>query len=113
MNCKWLRSGFLSQYRIEITMWVLVVEMLASPLADTHPRAGALLGLAVLSIVVAGIRYVAAGVEQRVSVQNFLFQDGIAYEKNQRFLNTTKPTLFQQLRDLACCKGGAGVPDGI
>ena len=59
MNCKWLRSGFLSQYRIEIIMWVLVVEMLASPLADTHPRAGALLGLAVLSIVVSGIRYVA------------------------------------------------------
>ena len=38
MNCKWLRSGFLSQYRIEIIMWVLIVEMLASPLADTHPR---------------------------------------------------------------------------
>ncbi|MGO8986714.1 MAG: ion channel [Terriglobales bacterium] len=59
MNCKWLRSGFLSQYRIEIIMWVLVVEMLASPLADTHPRAGVLLGLAVLCIVVSGIRYMA------------------------------------------------------
>jgi len=59
MNCKWLRSGFLSQYRIEIIMWVLVVEMLASPLADTHPRAGALLGLVVLWIVVSGMRYVA------------------------------------------------------
>ena len=59
MNCKWLRSGFLSQYRIEIIMWVLVVEILASPLADTHPHAGALLGLAVLCIVVSAIRHVA------------------------------------------------------
>lgn len=36
-------------------MWALIVEMLASPLADTHPRAGALLGLSVLLMVLAGI----------------------------------------------------------
>jgi voltage-gated potassium channel len=40
-------------------MWALVVEMLMSPLADTHPRAGALLGLVVLSILLSGIGYMA------------------------------------------------------
>ncbi len=40
-------------------MRVLVVEILASPLADSHPRGGASLGLAVLCIVVSGIHYVA------------------------------------------------------
>jgi len=40
-------------------MWALVVEMLASPLADNHPRAGALLGLGVLLIVLYGIGYMA------------------------------------------------------
>ncbi len=36
-------------------MWALVAEMLASPLADTHPRVGAVLGLSVLLLVVVGI----------------------------------------------------------
>ena len=54
-----------------------------------------------------------ADVEQRVRIQNFLFQDRIAYEKNHRFLNTAEVTLFQQLRGLARCKDGVGVPDGI
>jgi hypothetical protein len=54
-----------------------------------------------------------AEVEQRVRVQNFLFQDGIAYEQTDKFLNTPNPTLFQQLRDLAHCKEVVGVPDGI
>jgi hypothetical protein len=43
-------------------------------------------------------------------VQNFLFQDGIAYDKTLGFLNTPNATLFQQLRDLAHCKVGVGVP---
>jgi Ion channel len=51
----WLRSGFFSRYRIEILMWALIVEMLASPLADEHPRAGVLLGLVVLLVVLFGI----------------------------------------------------------
>jgi hypothetical protein len=55
----WLRSGFFFRYRIEILMWALIVEMLASPLADNHPRAGALLGLGVLLIVLYGIGYLA------------------------------------------------------
>jgi hypothetical protein len=53
-----------------------------------------------------------AGIEQRLGVQNFLFQDGIAYEKSQKFLNTANPTLFQQLRDLAHCQVAVGVADG-
>jgi hypothetical protein len=36
------------------------------------------------------------------------YNDGIAYDKTQKFLNTTKPTLFQQLRDLAHCEGRFG-----
>lgn len=59
MHYQWLRSGFFSRYRIEIIMWAFVAEMLASPLAETHPRAGALLGLAVLLIVLYGLGYIA------------------------------------------------------
>lgn len=54
-----LRSGFFSRCRIEILMWALIAEMLASPLADTHPRAGASLGVVVLLIVLFGIRFMA------------------------------------------------------
>ncbi|MFZ0587521.1 MAG: potassium channel family protein, partial [Candidatus Sulfotelmatobacter sp.] len=59
MNSKWLRLGFFARHRIKIVMWALVAEMLASPLADSHPRAGALLGLAVLLMVLAGIGHFA------------------------------------------------------
>jgi len=55
MRHEWLGGRFFSRHRTEILMWALIVEMLASPLADTHPRAGVLLGLAVLSIVISGI----------------------------------------------------------
>jgi hypothetical protein len=55
MNFKWLRSGFFSRYRIEIFMCAVIAEMLASPLADTHPRVGVVLGLVVLLLVLAGI----------------------------------------------------------
>jgi voltage-gated potassium channel len=66
---KWLRSGFFSRYRIEILMWALIVEMLASPLADDHPRAGAFLGLAVLLVVLFGIGYLA----DRATVRHVVF----------------------------------------
>ncbi|HUO26783.1 MAG TPA: potassium channel family protein [Candidatus Aquilonibacter sp.] len=59
MQIQWLRSRFFSRYRIEILMGALIVEMLASPLADTHPRAGALLGFTVLLMLLAGLRYMA------------------------------------------------------
>ena len=59
MQTKWLRSGFFARHRIEILMWALVAEILISPLADTHPRAGALLGFVVLSIVLAGVSEIA------------------------------------------------------
>jgi hypothetical protein len=59
MKVKWLNSGFLARHRIKIVMWALVAEMLASPLADKHPRAGALLGFGVLMMVVAGIGSIA------------------------------------------------------
>jgi ion channel len=59
MQVKSLRSGFFDRYRIEILMWALVAEILASPLADIHPRAGALLGFAVLLMVLSGIGYIA------------------------------------------------------
>ena len=59
MKNKSLRSGFFARHRIEIVMWALVAEMLASPLADSHPRVGALLGFAVLLMVLAGIGHFA------------------------------------------------------
>ena len=51
--------------------------------------------------------------EQKLRVQNFLFQDGVAYDRDQKFLNTTNPTLFQQLRSLTHPETSVGVPDGI
>jgi len=51
MKKKWAGSGFIARHRIPILMWALVFEVLISPLADTHPRAGALLGFAVLLMV--------------------------------------------------------------
>jgi hypothetical protein len=59
MKNKWSRSGFFARHRIKIVMWALVAEMLASPLADSHPRIGALLGFAVLLMVLAGIGHFA------------------------------------------------------
>jgi hypothetical protein len=59
MKNKWLRPGLFARHRIVIVMWALVAEMLASPLADSHPRAGALLGLTVLLMVLAGIGHFA------------------------------------------------------
>jgi hypothetical protein len=67
-------------------------------------------GMSVETVAVAWQR---ADAEQRLRVQNFLFQGGIAYHQNQKFLNTTNPTLFQQLRGLAHCERVVGVPDGI
>jgi hypothetical protein len=44
--------------RIEIIMWGLIGEMLASPAADTHPHLGAVLGIFVLATLLAGVSYV-------------------------------------------------------
>lgn len=55
----WLRSGFFARHGVVILMWALIAEMLASPLADSHPRAGAFLGFAVLLMVLAGVGYIA------------------------------------------------------
>jgi len=73
----------------------------------------AFLRFAKLMLVDIAAAWQRADVEQRLRVQNFLFQGGIAYEKHEKFLNTPNPTLFQQLRGLAHCEGVVGVPDGI
>jgi len=39
MRAKRLVARLFTRHRIEILMWALVVEMLTSPLADSHPRA--------------------------------------------------------------------------
>jgi hypothetical protein len=59
MKVKWLNSGFFARHRIKIVMWALVAEMLVSPLADSHPRVRALLGFAVLLMVLAGVAHFA------------------------------------------------------
>ena len=78
-----------------------------------HGTLDAFVRFANLMLVDIAAAWQQAGIEQRLGVQNFLFQDGIAYEKSQKFLNTANPTLFQQLRDLAHCQVEVGVPDGI
>jgi hypothetical protein len=59
MAIKGLHPGFFFRHRIRIFMWALIAEMLASPLGDSHPRAGAVLGLSVLLMVLAGISQMA------------------------------------------------------
>jgi hypothetical protein len=59
VNVKWLNSGFFARHRMVIVMWALVAEMLASPLANSHPRAGVLLGFGVLLMVLSGIGAIA------------------------------------------------------
>ncbi len=59
MSLKWLHTGFFARHRIVIVMWALVAEMLASPLADSHPRTGVLLGFGVLLMVITGIGAIA------------------------------------------------------
>ena len=92
------------------------IDAITKELTASHSQHGTLdafLRFSKLMLVDIATAWQRADVEQRVRVQNFLFQDGISYEKNQRFLNTANATLFQQLRALAHCKGGFGVPDGI
>jgi len=59
MKVKWLNSGFFARHRIRIVMWALIAEILTSPLADSHPPVGALLGFAVLLMVLAGVGHFA------------------------------------------------------
>ena len=66
-----------------------------------------------LMLVDISAAWVRADAEQKLRVQNFLFQDGVAYDQDQKFLNTTNPTLFQQLRSLTHPETSVGVPDGI
>jgi hypothetical protein len=73
----------------------------------------AFLRFAKLMLVDIAAAWQRADAERRLRVQNFLFQGGIAYHQNQKFLNTTNPSLFQQLRGLAHCERVVGVPDGI
>jgi len=49
-------SNFWRKHRIELIMWVLIGEMLASPFADYHRHVGALLGLIVLCTLIVGVR---------------------------------------------------------
>jgi len=69
VKVEWLNSGFFARHRIEVVMWALVAEMLASPLADSHPRVGALLGFVVLLMVLAGAGHFA----NRVVVRRVVF----------------------------------------
>lgn len=59
MAIKGTYSGFFFRHRIRIFMCALIGEMLASPLADSRPRAGAVLGVAVLLMVLAGVSQMA------------------------------------------------------
>ena|SRR5579863_2716649 len=78
-----------------------------------HGTLEAFLRFSKLMLVDIAAAWQRANVEERISVQNFLFQGGIKYRENEKFLNTANPTLFQQLRRLADCETVVGVPDGI
>jgi hypothetical protein len=73
----------------------------------------AFLRFAKLMLAAVAAAWQRADSEQRLRVQNFLFQDGIAYHQNQKFLNTTNPTLFQQLRAWRTAKELLACPPGF
>ncbi len=50
--------AFVFKHRTELLMWVFIFETLASPIADTHPHVGAVLGITVLVFVVLGVNYI-------------------------------------------------------
>ena len=50
--------------------------------------------------------------DKKLRVQSFLFQGGISYTQESKFLNTINPTLFQQLTQLSDPELVVGVPDG-
>jgi hypothetical protein len=51
-------AGLWATRRIELIMWALIGEMLASPVADYHPHAGAILGLFALGTLLVGVSVV-------------------------------------------------------
>lgn len=73
----------------------------------------AFLAFSKLMLVDVAAAWQRADAEQRLRVQNFLFRDGVAYHQEQKFLNTTNPTLFQQLESLTRPERLVGVPGGI
>src|SRR5271156_2374751 len=50
---------FVGRYRSEMLLCLLVAQMLASPLADSHPHLGGVLALVLLASLVAGASYMA------------------------------------------------------
>ena len=92
------------------------IDSIAQELHAARAHRGTLdafLRFAKLMLVDIAAAWQRADVEQRLSVQNFLFQGGIGYTEKEKFLNTSNPTLFQQLKSLARCESTVGVPDGI
>jgi len=59
---------FTAHHRIEILMWILIAEILVSPIADTHPRTGLPLGLLVLVTVFYAARHMATSAAIRKTV---------------------------------------------
>ena len=60
----------------------------------------AFLAFSKLMLVDVAAAWQRADAEQRLRVQNFLFRDGVAYHQEQKFLNTTNLTSFQQPESL-------------
>lgn len=92
------------------------IDTIKQQLNGNHTQRGTLaafLRFSKLMLVDIAAAWQQARIEQRVSVHNFLFQGGIACDRDRKFSNTANVTLFQQLSALAHCKGGGGVPDGI
>jgi site-specific DNA recombinase len=92
------------------------IDGIAQELQAVRSQRGTLdafLRFAKLMLVDIAAAWQRADVEQRIRVQNLLFQGGIWYDKNEKFLNTANPTLFHQLRGLSRCESVVGVPDGI
>jgi hypothetical protein len=46
------------KYRSEVLLFALIAQIVASPLADSHPLIGAVLAISVLSMILVGAAYI-------------------------------------------------------
>jgi hypothetical protein len=59
-------KGFLKRYRSELLMWLFIALLVASPVADTHPRIGFAMSLMFYAAVLGGSTFMA---ESRIVVR--------------------------------------------
>jgi site-specific DNA recombinase len=102
-----------AQTTVEFDEEIAVVSRQLHALRSQRGTLDVFLRFSKLMLVDISAAWERADAQQKLRVQDFLFQDGVAYDQDQKFLNTTNPTLFQQLKSLTHPETAVGVPGGI